>query len=168
MLSDGEIAVAIEAGHLVIYPTPEAMALQPASIDLRLGAVDDRYLCCDPSSEEGVHWLLEPGDFALATTLETVEIPADLAARVEGKSSWGRKGLAVHITAGFIDPGFKGQITLELKNMGNDPVVLDEDDYICQLSFFQLTSPALRPYGSAGLGSHYQNQSGITQSRMEK
>lgn len=168
MLSDADILyrMSVEcspASRIGITPWLDEDAYQPASLDLKLGDVDmDACMC---PGEDAPHWSILPGEFILATTLERIELPADLAARVEGKSSWGRKGLAVHITAGFIDPGFKGQITLELKNLGRDPLWLHAGSYICQLSFHQLSSPAKRPYGSPGLGSRYQNQKGVTASR---
>lgn len=144
--------------RLIITPYPEDRAFQPASVDLRLG------------SWEADAWdghFMEPGEFLLASTTEHVDIPPDLAARIEGKSSLGRLGLAVHITAGFIDPGFRGKLVLELKNMGNEDVRLTHGMYIAQLSFFQLSSNAARPYGSAGLNSHYQGQQGIHQSWLK-
>lgn len=160
MLSDRAITFRM-SDNLKIEPFPDAAALQPASLDVRLGGVASAGNLDYDGNE---FWKIVPGEFVLGTTLERVEIPDDLAVRIEGKSSWGRLGLAVHITAGFIDPGFKGQITLELKNLGNDVLRLCHGDYIAQLSFHQLSSPAMRPYGTPSLNSHYQNQEGVTQS----
>lgn len=140
--------------RLIVRPYPDDEAFQPASIDLRLGDFEGSPI-------------MKPGDFALASTYEWVDIPTDLAARIEGKSSWGRRGLAVHITAGFVDPGFKGRLVLELKNLGNEEIILATYLPIAQLSFFQLSSRAARPYGSDGLNSHYQGQRGIEHSWME-
>lgn len=139
--------------------------LQPASIDLTLNG--DVIRPCR-SQRSHSYWndthSLDPGDFVLASTVETVAIPTHLVGQINGRSSWARKGLIVHTTAGFIDPGFNGQITLELKNVGDEHLVLHEGDRICQLVLILMTSPALRPYGSDGLGSHYQGQRGTTPS----
>jgi dCTP deaminase len=106
-----------------------------------------------------------PDQFLLASTVQEVWMPDDLVAQVNGKSSLGRLGMTVHITAGFIDPGFRGTVTLELKNLSHSVITLRPGMPICQLVFFQMTSPADRPYGSEGLGSHYQGQIGVTASR---
>lgn len=151
--------------RLGVSPYPHDQAFQPASLDLRLGDVDKTPCDCHICTEDGeLRWRIMPGEFLLASTLDHITLPNDIAARVEGKSSLGRLGLAVHITAGFIDPGFSGQITLELKNLGNEEVMLRRNQYVAQLSFHQLSSPADRPYGSPGLNSHYQNQQGIERS----
>ncbi len=110
-------------------------------------------------------FVLHPGEFVLASTLETVSLPDDLAARVEGKSSLGRLGLLTHATAGFVDPGFSGHVTLELSNVATLPIMLYPGMKIGQLCFFRLSSPAENPYGSAAYGSHYQGQRGPTASR---
>lgn len=151
----------LEEDRLIIKPYPEDRAFQPASIDLRLDVWD--YL--RPVDDgEGV---IRPNEFQLANTIEHVDLPTDLAARIEGKSSLGRLGLAVHITAGFVDPGFSGQLVLELKNLGNQNIPIYRGMFIAQLSFFQLSSKSGRPYGSRGLNSHYQGQRGLTRSWME-
>ena len=106
--------------------------------------------------------LLRPGEFALARTTEMVGIPAHLVARVEGKSSWARRGLLVHITAGFIDPGFYGTITLELCNLASKPLELPVGCPIAQLSILELDTPSIVPYGDPSLGSHYQHQVATT------
>lgn len=159
MLSDVDIRWRMSEHHheedrLIIEPYPLDEAFQPASIDLRLW-----------DFEGGP--IIKPNEFTLASTAEWVDIPTDLAARIEGKSSWGRRGLAVHITAGFIDPGFRGRLVLELKNLGNEDIILYQGAYIAQLSFFQLSSKVARPYGSNGVKSHYQGQQGIQHSWME-
>ena len=110
-------------------------------------------------------FVIHPGEFCLGRTLEWVELPHDIVARIEGKSSLGRLGLIVHATAGFCDPGWKGTLTLELNNLTRVPIVLAPGLKIAQLSFMTLDRPALRPYGSSGLGSHYQGQRAATASR---
>lgn len=112
-------------------------------------------------------WWLEPGEFALGSTLEKVTLPATLCAQVNGKSSLGRLGLLVHATAGFVDPGFSGELTLELKNLSNHVIPLSRGMAVAQLVFHRLTSPAQRPYGHEELGSHYQGQVGIRRSYMD-
>lgn len=169
ILSDGDILAAMSRAEnpLIIDPPFDRVRLQPASLELTL---DDEILVDvhgEPMrvgriSEDG---LLYPGCFVLASTIETVHIPNDLVAQVDGKSSYARRGLVVHQTAGFIDPGFRGQITLEFSNASLNPIRLTVGMAICQLVFFQMTGPAQRPYGSPGLGSHYQGQSGPTPSR---
>jgi dCTP deaminase len=179
-LSDGTIRRQIEDGRLKIDPYDESM-IQPSSIDVRLGnsfrvfhnyrvtAIDLR----DPPAnlteevliEEDEPFVIHPGEFCLGRTLEWVELPDDLVSRVEGKSSIGRLGLIVHATAGFVDPGWKGTLTLELNNLTRVPIKLYQGLPIAQLSFMALDSPAERPYGSPGLGSHYQGQTAATESR---
>ena len=180
VLSDGTIRRLVEAGRVVIDPWDPGM-VQPASIDLRLGpsfrvfhnhraaAIDLR----DPPTnltEEVViagdePFVIHPGEFALGRTQEYVEIPDDLVSRIEGKSSLGRLGLIVHATAGFVDPGFSGHVTLELSNVATLPIMLYPGMKIGQLCFFRLSSPAENPYGSGKYGSHYQGQRGPTASR---
>jgi dCTP deaminase len=157
MLSDSDIVRYIQTGSLIIDPYDPGL-LQPASLDVRLG--NQFYIPRSRETVSGpeVFWLPR-GTVVLGHTVETVKIPNNLAVRVEGKSTWGRRGLMVHLTAGFIDPGFTGQITLELLNVGTD-MFLAPGDPIAQLSFHLLSSPARRPYGSPGLGSHYQGQMG--------
>lgn len=169
ILSDRDIRAAMQRleNPLIIDPGFAPERLQPASLELTMAGTTysplrDREYGPYPLGSLGV---LEPGDFVLGHTAETVHIPTDLVAQVNGKSSWARKGLIVHTTAGFIDPGFRGQITLEFKNLGEQVIKIPVGAPICQLVFFQMTSPAERPYGSVGLGSHYQGQRGPTPSR---
>jgi dCTP deaminase len=180
VLSDGTIARLVEEGRIRIDPWDPGL-VQPASIDLRLGdsfrvfhnhrasAIDLR----DPPDNlteevvvpEGESFVIHPGEFCLGRTLEWVELPDDIVARIEGKSSLGRLGLIVHATAGFCDPGWKGTLTLELNNLTRVPIKLYPGLEIAQLSFMTLDQPALRPYGSPDLGSHYQGQRAATASR---
>lgn len=168
---------AIESGEIGIHPYGPNL-VQPASLDLRLGEdfqimddggpLDTRNL--EPHTslspcKMGDQFTLFPGDFVLAQTLERVSVPASMCAKVEGKSSLGRLGLILHATAGFIDPGFEGTITLELSLASHRPLTLYPGMKIGQICFFQLTQPAEKPYGEA-IGSHYQNQSGPTPSRL--
>lgn len=161
MLSDRDIFKAIHKGEIRISPFHPAL-VQPASIDLRLS---DKFVFPD-SNDSSVHqmpsYLLEPGEFILASTVEHIYIAPSLSARFEGRSSFGRLGLLTHITAGFIDPGFRGDVTLELSNVSQKEILLEPGIRIGQISFTRLESPAERPYGSAGLGSHYQGQRGPT------
>jgi dCTP deaminase len=184
ILSDDDILARLEAGDLVVDPLDDIdMQVQPASVDLRLG---EEFLefqranisCIHPNREseiseyvdettvpEGEEFVLHPGDFVLGTTKERVGIPDDLVAHVEGRSSLGRLAVVVHATAGLCDPGYEGQITLELSNLGTAPVALTPGMRISQLTFTELTSPAARPYG-AERGSKYQGQSGPQASRI--
>ena len=179
VLSDRSIREEIEAGRLVIDPFEE-QALQPASVDLRLGRefrvfrnyrlpyIDVKLEAPQLTEIETVDddnpFILHPGEFVLAVTLERVELPADLVGRLDGKSSLGRLGLIVHSTAGFVDPGFKGRLTLELTNLANLPITLYYAMPVSQISFSRLTTPAERPYGKAA-GSKYQDQTGPEPSR---
>jgi dCTP deaminase len=178
VLSDRSIRQEIESGRLVIEPWDERY-LQPASVDLRLGREfrvfrNYRLPYIDPKSEmdnltdleviDDEHpFILHPGEFALAVTVERVEIPDDLVGRLDGKSSLGRLGLIVHSTAGFVDPGFKGRLTLELTNIINLPVALYYNMPVSQISFVRLTTPSEHPYGKEG--SKYQGQDGPEASR---
>ncbi|KPC73473.1 deoxycytidine triphosphate deaminase [Streptomyces sp. NRRL F-6602] len=180
MLSDLHLREAIADGRLGIDPFDEAM-LQPASIDVRLDRdflvfEGHRHACIDPAVEqedllrpvrvgEGEAFVLHPGEFVLGSTLERVSLPDTLAARLEGKSSLGRLGLITHSTAGFIDPGFEGHVTLELSNLAPLPLKLWPGMKIGQICVFALSSPAEHPYGSAVRGSRYQGQRGPTASR---
>ena len=187
ILSDRDIANRMYPGlgekSIIIDPWPAKARMQPASVELTLAAdikVETCYsrvrnangeVCVDLAEWWGGDLTAERTElhntqFALACTVETVRIPDDLVGQVNGKSSLARRGLIVHTTAGFIDPGFHGQITLELKNVSNTPFHLRAGMAICQLVFMQMTSPALRPYGSEGLGSHYQGQEGPTPSAL--
>lgn len=180
MLSDRDIRLAMTPAKmsprlrhrepLRIVPPPVDEAFQPASVDLRLGNEFIYWTGRSPRDYDKHkitkdNFLLKQGQFILATTLEYVEIPNWLAAQVDGKSTLGRQGIMVHVTAGFIDPGFKGMITLEIKNVGYETVSLNTGDKICQLILHQLSSPALRPYGHEDLKSRYQFQSGVTEAR---
>jgi dCTP deaminase len=160
MLSDGTLRELVQSGQIKIDPEPADGAYQPASIDLRLGGAFVSLLGSKFTERERVY--LESGECFLAHTIEHVTIPADLVARVEGKSTWGRRFVMVHSTAGFIDPGFSGQITLEIHNLSRFAQSVPVGASIAQISFQRLDKPALRPYGSPGLGSHYQGQTGAT------
>ncbi len=180
ILSDRSIAEALASGRLVIEPIGEE-ALQPASIDIRLDRqfrvfrqhrrayIDVREPVDDLTDVEEVAddepFVLHPGEFVLGSTLERVKLGNDIVARVEGKSSLGRLGLLVHATAGYVDPGWDGHLTMELSNVSNLPVRLYYAMKIGQLSFADLTTPADRPYGAPGLHSKYQGQTGPTSSR---
>jgi dCTP deaminase len=182
VLSDGTILQFVQDGRIKIDPW-DPQLVQPASVDLRLGdsfRVFHNYrasfidLRSPPENltEEVVvpadeSFVIHPGEFCLGRTLEWVELPDDIVARIEGKSSLGRLGLIVHATAGFCDPGWKGTLTLELNNLTRVPIKLYPGGLIAQLSFMTLDSPALRPYGSPDLGSHYQGQRAATASRYE-
>ena len=137
--------------------------IQPASVDLRLS----NSFILDGNEFEQESFTLEPGDFILGSTIEEVEIPADLVGEVEGRSSWGRKGLTIHSTAGYVDPGFIGELTLEISNEGPAPVTIEHTDYICQLVLEKLHSPAERPYGHEDRDSKYQEQDGTVESRLD-
>jgi dCTP deaminase len=180
LLSDRDIRAEVEAGRMSVEPW-DAGLVQPSSVDVRLDRFfrvfnNSRYTHIDPSIQqdeltalvepEGDEpFVLHPGEFVLGSTLEIVTLPDDLAGRLEGKSSLGRLGLLTHSTAGFIDPGFSGHITLELSNVANLPIILWPGMKIGQLCVFRLSSPAEHPYGSAIYGSRYQGQRGPTPSR---
>ncbi len=182
VLSDGTILELVEAGRIKFDPW-DADLVQPASVDLRLGdsfRVFHNYRVStidlreppDNLTEEVVvaqdeAFVIHPGEFCLGRTLEWVELPDDVVARIEGKSSLGRLGLIVHATAGFCDPGWRGTLTLELNNLTRVPIKLYPGLLIAQLSFMSLDRPARRPYGSPELGSHYQDQLAATESRYE-
>jgi dCTP deaminase len=185
ILSDGDILRRLERGDLVVEPLDDVdLQVQPASIDLRLGREFLEFQhanipCIHPNSEqevdeyveetvveEGGEFILHPGDFVLGTTHERVEIPDDLIAHVEGRSSLGRLAIVVHATAGLADPGFNGHITLELSNLGTAPVALTPGMRISQLTFTELKNPAKRPYGEER-GSKYQDQSGPQASKIQ-
>jgi len=180
VLSDRAIRRLIEAGRIGIDPYEPAL-MQPSSLDVRVDRLfrvfrNSRYPFIDVKAEqEGLTELVEvendepfilhPGEFVLGSTLERVRLPDDLVARLEGKSSLGRLGLLIHSTAGFIDPGWDGHVTLELSNVANLPITIYPEMKIGQLSFVQLSEAAERPYGSEGIGSKYQGQRGPTPSR---
>jgi dCTP deaminase len=182
VLSDGTIRRLVEEGRIKIEPWDPEM-VQPASVDLKLGtsfrvfhnhrlpAID---LAEPPSGvtehvqiDDSASFVIHPGEFVLGTTVEWVELPEDVVARIEGKSSLGRLGLIVHATAGFVDPGFSGTLTLEITNLTRVPIVLWPGKPIAQLSFMALDRPAERPYGHPDLGSHYHGQVEATESRYE-
>ena len=180
VLSDQTIRRLIEAGRIGIEPY-EPQLMQPSSLDVRVDRLfrvfrNSRYPYIDVKAEQegltelvevdGVDpFILHPGEFVLGSTLERVTLPDDLVARLEGKSSLGRLGLLIHSTAGFIDPGWDGHVTLELSNVANLPITIYAGMKIDQLSFVQLAEPTDHPYGSSGLGSKYQGQRGPTPSR---
>src|SRR6266542_4213811 len=161
ILSDRSLREAIEAGRLIVDPIDDE-AIQPSSIDMRQ-SMDGLTELVEVKPDDA--FILHPGEFVLGSTLEMIGIPADLAARLEGKSSLGRLGLLTHSTAGFLDPGFQGHVTLELSNVANLPITLYPGMRIGQIAVFQLTTPADRPYGSGGVRSKYQGQRGPTPSR---
>lgn len=180
LLSDRDIRAEISSGRLGIDPFDDSL-IQPSSVDVRLDDMfrvfnNTRYTHIDPAEQQdeltslvepaaGEPFVLHPGEFVLGSTLELCTLPDDLAGRLEGKSSLGRLGLLTHSTAGFIDPGFSGHITLELSNVANLPITLWPGMKIGQLCLLRLTSPAEHPYGSAKVGSKYQGQRGPTPSR---
>ena len=180
LLSDRDITAEIDTGRIGIDPFESAM-IQPSSIDVRLDKFfrvfqNHRYPHIDPAEDQsdltvevvadgGEAFILHPGEFVLGSTYEQITLPDDVAARVEGKSSLGRLGLLTHATAGFVDPGFSGHVTLELANVATLPIKLYPGMKIGQLCFFRLTSPANHPYGSSVYGSRYQGQRGPTPSR---
>jgi dCTP deaminase len=180
VLSDRVIRRLIESGRIGIDPY-EPDLMQPSSLDVRVDTLfrvfrNSRYPYIDVKTEQeeltelvevtgDEPFILHPGEFVLGSTLERVTLPDDLVARLEGKSSLGRLGLLIHSTAGFIDPGFDGHVTLELSNVANLPITIYPGMKIGQLSFVQMSEPAEAPYGSGGLGSKYQGQRGPTPSR---
>ncbi len=183
LLSDRDILAEIEEKRVQLEPF-DADMVQPSSVDIRLDRFfrvfeNHRYPHIDPAEDQpdltravqpdgGEPFILHPGEFVLGSTYEVVTLPDDIAARLEGKSSLGRLGLLTHSTAGFIDPGFSGHVTLELSNVATLPIKLWPGMKIGQLCFFRLSSPAEHPYGSAKYGSRYQGQRGPTPSRSFK
>ncbi|MFO7278882.1 MAG: dCTP deaminase [Thermoanaerobacterales bacterium] len=180
ILSDRTIREQLAAGRIAIEPLDES-CVQPSSVDLRLdklfrvflnhtmSVIDVKRDLSDLTQEveiaEGDAFILHPGEFVLGSTYERITLPDDIVARIEGKSSLGRLGLLIHSTAGFIDAGFSGHITLELSNVANLPITLYPGMKIGQVSFLQMTTPADVPYGSKAVGSKYQGQRGPTPSR---
>jgi len=180
LLSDRDIAAEIKSGRVKVEPFDPKM-IQPSSVDVRLDRFfrvfeNHKYEVIDPSIEQSDltrevavapddFFILHPGEFVLASTYEVITLPDDIAGRLEGKSSLGRLGLLTHSTAGFIDPGFSGHITLELSNVANLPVKLYPGMKIGQLCLIKLSSSAEHPYGSALYGSRYQGQRGPTPSK---
>jgi dCTP deaminase len=180
LLSDRDILAELDGGRVRLDPYDRSL-LQPSSFDVRLDRYfrlfdNHRYAVIDPAEHQpeltrlvevrdGDPFILHPGEFVLGATFEAVTLPADIAARLAGKSSLGRLGLLTHSTAGFIDPGFTGHITLELSNVATLPIKLWPGMKIGQLCFFRLSSAAMRPYGSGEYASRYQGQRGPTASR---
>ena len=183
VLSDRSIKEELDNGRIVVSPL-DSSDIQPASIDLHLDrkilvftnsrrpyidvkeSLDDLTETVEIS--DGNPFILHPGEFVLGSTMEHIELPDDLVARLEGKSSLGRLGLVIHSTAGFVDPGWKGHLTLELSNLARLPITLYYGMKIGQISFLRLSTPAERLYGSASLGSKYQGQTGPTPSRIHQ
>lgn len=181
--SDRSIREAVDSGSIIIDPF-EPSFVQPSSVDLRVSDgfrvfVNHRYSEIDPRSPQDDltqlvevgdddAFMLHPGEFVLGSTLERVKLGDDVVARLEGKSSLGRLGLLIHSTAGFVDPGFEGHITLELSNVATLPIAIYPGMKIGQISFYKMTTPADSPYGSPELGSKYQGQSGPTASRSHR
>ena len=183
LLSDRDIRAELNSGRVGLDPFDEAM-IQPSSVDVRLDRYfrlfdNHKYPVIDPAADQpeltrlvevdpGESFMLHPGEFVLGSTLEEITLPDDVAARLEGKSSLGRLGLLTHSTAGFIDPGFSGHVTLELSNVATLPITLWPGMKIGQLCYFRLSSPAEHPYGSGSTGSRYQGQRGPTASRSHQ
>jgi dCTP deaminase len=187
ILSDRDLQARLERGSIRIEPLVDpATQIQPASIDLRLGYEfhtfnDTNRSLIDPGDaatfagvangvrlEDGEHFIVHPGAFILATTLEWVVVPPDLVARLEGRSSVGRLGIVIHSTAGFIDPGYEGAITLEISNLGRIAVALYPGMRICQIAFEEMSSPVSRPYAGHTRASKYQHQRTTTVSRLHQ
>jgi dCTP deaminase len=180
LLSDRDIRSELSSGRVGLDPLDLGM-VQPSSVDVRLDRFfrlfdNHKYQHIDPAVDQPdltrlvevdamESFVLHPGEFVLGATYEAVTLPDDIAARLEGKSSLGRLGLLTHSTAGFIDPGFSGHVTLELSNVATLPITLWPGMKIGQLCFFRLSSPAEHPYGSDKYGSRYQGQRGPTASR---
>ena len=180
ILSDRSLREALASGRIIIDPLDDG-AVQPSSVDMHVDHFfrvfrNDTTPFIDPKEPQedltelveipdGKSFILHPGEFVLASTLERVQLPDDLAARLDGKSSLGRLGLLTHATAGFVDAGFNGHLTLELSNVATLPIAIYPGMKIGQVSFFQMTTPAEHPYGSGATGSKYQDQRGPTPSR---
>lgn len=183
VLSDHTIMLEMAAGRIIVEPC-DPDDIQPSSIDLHLGSDfqvfrNSRYPYIDPAREQpGLTeqvmatreepFVLHPGEFALGTTVERIGLPNDVVGRLEGKSSLGRLGLLIHSTAGYVDPGWDGRLTLELSNVANLPIVLSPGMKIGQISFSRMTTEVDRPYGSPGLRSRYQGQENATPSKMHQ
>jgi dCTP deaminase len=183
VLSDRDIRAALQSGRVRIDPY-DASCLQPSSVDLHLDSEfrvfrNNRYPFIDVRApqpdltelvavKEDEPFILHPGEFVLGQTLEWIELPDDMVVRLDGKSSLGRLGLLIHSTAGYVDPGWKGNLTLELSNVANLPIALYRGMKIGQISFFKMSSAVERPYGSRELGSKYQGQSTPTASQFYK
>ncbi|WP_409200708.1 dCTP deaminase [Methanobrevibacter sp. DSM 116169] len=186
ILSDKDIKEYLDAEKIVIEPLKDEQQIQPSSVDLRLGeefkifkVIRKPYI--DPLDEEdvaeymeschvddGKAFIIHPNEFALATTDEYIKVPDDLVARVEGRSSMGRLGVTMHVTAGYIDPGFEGKITLEISNIGAMPVALYPGQRVCQVVFETMTTPSERPYGHPERNSKYMGQKRPESSRIKQ
>lgn len=186
ILSDKDIKEHLRSGKITINPlTNPKVQIQPSSVDLRIGNEFKgfkiiRKPCIDPMDqsdlesymesfhlEDGEPFIIHPGEFTLATTYETIKLPNDLVARVEGRSSMGRLGVTMHVTAGFIDPGFHGKITLEISNIGKMPVALYTGQRVCQIVFETMTSPSEKPYGHPERDSKYMGQNSPVTSKIK-
>jgi len=181
ILSDRDLRTELAAGRIGIQPMEERQ-IQPSSVDLRLGHRFRRFQRTNkpfidikqPVNDlmevleipDGDPVIVRPREFMLGTTVETVSVPADLVGRLEGRSSLGRLGIIIHSTAGYIDPGFSGQVTLEISNLLEEAIALYPGMRIAQISFHRMTTPADRPYGSGDLASKYQGQEDTTASRL--
>lgn len=186
ILSDKDIKKYLNNGKIIIEPLENPdIQIQPSSVDLRIG--DEfkgfriiRKPCIDPMDKSDIEsymesfylekdqpFIIHPGEFALATTYETVTVPSDLVARVEGRSSMGRLGITMHVTAGYIDPGFTGKITLEISNIGKMPVALYTGQRVCQIVFETMTSPSEKPYGHPDRDSKYMGQTTPVTSKIK-
>lgn len=187
ILSDQDIKKYLDEGKITIEPLEDpGRQIQPSSVDLRIGNEFKgfriiRQPCIDPLDksdlesymesfhlEQGEAFIIHPGEFALATTYEAVKLPDDLVARVEGRSSMGRLGITMHVTAGYIDPGFQGKITLEISNIGKMPVALYTGQRVCQIVFETMTSPSHRPYGHPDRDSKYMGQDKPVTSKIKQ
>ena len=181
VLSDRDIKRELAQGRIVIEPL-DMKDVQPASVDVRLGSSfrifrNSTHTFIDPTTDqpelteavevsEGGQFVLHPGQFVLGTTLERIAVPGDILGKLEGKSTLGRLGLMIHSTAGYVDPGWDGYLTLELANVANLPILLYPGMRIGQISFTYMSTPVDVPYGSPQLGSHYQGQVGATPSSL--
>lgn len=186
ILSDKTIKEYLKKRKILINPLKDEKQIQPSSVDLRLGnefkvfkVIRKPYI--DPKDsedvssymesnivKEGDSFIIHPNEFALATTEEYIKVPDDLVARVEGRSSMGRLGVTMHVTAGFIDPGFEGKITLEISNIGAMPVALYPGQRVCQIVFETMTTPSIKPYGHPDRKSKYMKQTRPESSRIKQ
>lgn len=186
ILSDKTIIKYLKEGKIIINPLEDEKQIQPSSVDMRLGdefkvfkVIRKPYI--DPKNKDdiasymessvvtdGEAFIIHPNEFALATTHEYIKVPDDLVARVEGRSSMGRLGVTMHVTAGFIDPGFEGKITLEISNIGSMPVALYPGQRVCQIVFETMTTPSLKPYGHPERNSKYMKQTRPESSRIKQ
>ncbi|HIH35083.1 MAG TPA: dCTP deaminase [Methanosphaera sp.] len=186
ILSDIDIKKYLDEGKIEIDPITDEKQIQPSSVDLRIGnefkgfkiitkPFIDPFDNTDLESymetieiKEGEPFIIHPGEFTLATTFETVKLPEDIVARVEGRSSIGRLGITMHVTAGYIDPGFEGKITLEISNIGKMPVALYPGQRVCQIVFETMTTPSAKPYGHEDRDSKYMGQTGPQVSKIKE